>query len=543
MNTSNIKNIVMELLEENLIRGRGLFARSCIKAQAASLPFTAVFASLVAIINTKLPQIGELLLKRLVIQFRRAYRRNDKTQCIAATMFIAHLVNQRVAHEILSLQLLTLLLERPTDDSVEIAIGFMRESGAFLSEISPTPTHAIFELFRSILHDAKMDKRVQYMIEVLFQVRKDKFKDNLSIKPELDLVEEEDQITHYISLEDEVDPEDNLLVYKNDPNFIENEEKYSKIKEEILGDGEDEEEEEEEVEEANQTMQIQDQTNMNLTNLRKTIYLTLMSSADFEECCHKLCKIQLPPGHEIELCNMVIESCSQERTYLKFFGLIAERFCKIDPAWQEKYEICFEQVFVTIHRMETNRIRNIAKLFGHLLTSDSIFWDVLKIIRLTEADTTSASRIFIKVLFQELCETYGLKKFIVKMKENEECFVNCFPKDNPRDTRFAINFFTAIGLGGLTDDLREHLKNAPKLIMPQASVEHSDSESDSSLSSENNRTSYKRERSRSKSRSRSHSRERSRHYRRSRRSRSVSRSSRRSRRPRSNSSSGYSSSA
>ena len=25
-----------------------------------------------------------------------------------------------------------------------------------------------------------------------------------------------------------------------------------------------------------------------------------------------------------------------------------------------------------------------------------------------------------------------------------------FPRDNPRDTRFAINFFTAIGLGGLT---------------------------------------------------------------------------------------------
>jgi len=24
------------------------------------------------------------------------------------------------------------------------------------------------------------------------------------------------------------------------------------------------------------------------------------------------------------------------------------------------------------------------------------------------------------------------------------------PRDNPRDTRFAINFFTSIGLGGLT---------------------------------------------------------------------------------------------
>ena len=48
------------------------------KAQASSLPFTPVFAALVAIINTKLPQVGELLLTRLISQFRRAFKRNDK---------------------------------------------------------------------------------------------------------------------------------------------------------------------------------------------------------------------------------------------------------------------------------------------------------------------------------------------------------------------------------------------------------------------------------------------------------------------------------
>jgi len=28
-------------------------------------------------------------------------------------------------------------------------------------------------------------------------------------------------------------------------------------------------------------------------------------------------------------------------------------------------------------------------------------------------------------------------------------FEGLFPRDNPRDTRFSINFFTSIGLGGL----------------------------------------------------------------------------------------------
>lgn len=50
------------------------------RAQASSLPFTPIFASLIAIVNTKLPQIGELLLVRLISQFRRSYKRNDKVR-------------------------------------------------------------------------------------------------------------------------------------------------------------------------------------------------------------------------------------------------------------------------------------------------------------------------------------------------------------------------------------------------------------------------------------------------------------------------------
>lgn len=80
VNTSNIKHVVPELFAENLIRGRGLFCRSIMKAQAASLPYTPVFAALVAIINTKMPQVGELLVTRLASQFRRAFKRNDKVR-------------------------------------------------------------------------------------------------------------------------------------------------------------------------------------------------------------------------------------------------------------------------------------------------------------------------------------------------------------------------------------------------------------------------------------------------------------------------------
>jgi len=53
---------------------------------------------LLAVINTKLPEIGELLLKRVIFQFRRAYKRRDKIVATALVRFIAHLVNQQVSY-------------------------------------------------------------------------------------------------------------------------------------------------------------------------------------------------------------------------------------------------------------------------------------------------------------------------------------------------------------------------------------------------------------------------------------------------------------
>lgn len=57
---------------------RGLLSRSILQAQSASPIFTHVYAALVAIINSKFPNIGELILKRLILNFRKGYRRNDK---------------------------------------------------------------------------------------------------------------------------------------------------------------------------------------------------------------------------------------------------------------------------------------------------------------------------------------------------------------------------------------------------------------------------------------------------------------------------------
>lgn len=210
VNVKNIAAITRDLFKENIVRGRGLLCRSIIQAQATSPTFTHVYAALVSVINSKFPNIGELLLHRLTFEFKRSFRLNNKAKCISSTRFIAHLTNQRVAHEILALQILTLLVEKPTDDSVEVAIAFLKECGMKLQEVSSKGINAIFEMLKNILHEGKLDKRVQYMIEVAFQVRKDGFKDHVAITEDLELVEESDQFTHLLMLDEPTDKQDIL---------------------------------------------------------------------------------------------------------------------------------------------------------------------------------------------------------------------------------------------------------------------------------------------------------------------------------------------
>lgn len=112
-------------------------------------------------------------------------------------------------------------------------------------------------------------------------------------------------------------------IFKFDPNYLENEEKYKSIKAEILGEDSDDElgsEESSDDDEDEGTYPptcflfqkltgphsvaetkegIEDRTETNLVNLRRIIYLTIMNALNYEEAVHKLLKVQIQEGQEV----------------------------------------------------------------------------------------------------------------------------------------------------------------------------------------------------------------------------------------------------
>ena len=493
VNISNIQNITIELFHENLFKGKGLLVNSIMKAQISSPNFTSVYAALISIINSKIPDIGSLTIRRYIMSFRRSFKKNSKIQLFSTTKMIAHLINQQVNDSVLAFGILIILIEFISDDSIEVICNFLMECGQFLSENNPKETNKIFDNLRKVLEEGKVSKRVQYSIEKLFEMRKKNFEEFPSVIKELDLVPDEDKIIHQYFIDDENNEQNNLNKFQYDDNYEVNEKIWEEIKKGILGDEEEENqvnnitenlnkeitelakknienennitENNESEEDENENNQIVNFNNVDLIKLRKNIYLTIISTLDFQECVHKLLKLQIKEGQEIEIVNMIIECCIQERTYLRFHGLLSERLCKLKDSYKKNYENEFYEQYTKLHRLDTNKIRNLSKLYAHLLYTFAIDWKILSIIKLTVEDTTASSRIFIKFLFQEMAEDMGLEKLNDQLQERAlDDYSGIFCRDNPKNTIFVINFFTSIGLGALTDELREFRENAEKFI-------------------------------------------------------------------------------
>ncbi|KAK6622336.1 hypothetical protein RUM44_002147 [Polyplax serrata] len=155
---------------------------------------------------------------------------------------------------------------------------------------------------------------------------KDNFKDHEAVVESLDVVEEEDQFTHIIILEDPMQPEDILNVFKFDPQYIENEDKFKALSKEMVGEsGESGDESDESAiedsdedsndEENGRSELIIDRTETNLVCLGRTVYLTIYSNLDYEECVFKLMKMEFKPGQQVELCNVIFDCCCETRTF------------------------------------------------------------------------------------------------------------------------------------------------------------------------------------------------------------------------------------
>merc|ERR1712113_810835 len=150
---------------------------------------------------------------------------------------------------------------------------------------------------------------------------------------------------------------------------------------------------------------------------------------------------------------MIIECCAQEISYKNYYCLILRRFSLSCSEIQDLVERDFEKVYLNVHRMSITKILNIANLFGDLLSSQGIGFDVFTCVHLTKDATTSSQRIFLKGVFECIVQNIGLIKLREKIVSSSCSFAfsGVFPRHSRESLRYSMNFFLTLGLEGLVE--------------------------------------------------------------------------------------------
>ncbi|GAV29214.1 hypothetical protein PMKS-002696 [Pichia membranifaciens] len=533
VNKENIKILVIELFKLNLFRGRGALCKSIMNSQQLSTAYTDVYSSLVSVLNSKIPEVGSLLIRRLIVKYKILLRREDKEGCRAVVVFLSDLVIFHVCCLDLVMEIVLQLLQEPNDFRVEMVLEILITCGVELYDNESAWFDTVRNTLRNILSEDIVDSRSQFLIQSFFDTFNKKVEEEQAIDEDLDLVEESDCVVHKFSLKDRIQGDDQLDVFQYDKDYKQHNEKYNLLRKEILGsdveseaeeevddnsdfssdnEEDDKEEDDKETEDSKKlTVQIKDLTEQELTNYQKNVYLTVMSSMSPEEATHKLLRLPSidPSRKEYMLVDMIVKCCAQEKVYSKYYGIIGECLIVLSKAWSEAFQRLFKENYENCYKFETALLRNIGAFWGHMLASDKLGWECLSVVKLTEQDTTSSGRIFLKFVFLKILQENGINHLVERIEEPylEPFVVGIFPKTDAENLRFSINFFTAIGLGKLTERMRDSLEN---LAVEAEAIADVDDDSNSSRGRSRSRSSsyssYSSSRSGSYSRSRSASR-------------------------------------
>ncbi|KAH9311745.1 hypothetical protein KI387_026780 [Taxus chinensis] len=333
-------------------------------------------------------------------------------------------------------------------DEVQAAIELVEECGGLLKNYSPHCFDAISERFRAIL-EGEVAERTQVSIVRVFGVRRGN--DMFDGYPELDQQAHVcPGFTGLYAIQDDPEQEAELDVFNPDPQFLEHQRAYEELKAETDDSSEDNTREEE-------------------ANKRHALYSTIMTTFHYEQGAHEMLNRRIEPGREMELCIMVLECFNQGKTGLLYYARLGQRFGMLNKAYQENFDKCFLQRYSIAHTLKKNRVRNDATFFAHLLAMDALPWHCLAYIHLTEEDTTSSSLLFVKILFRILVDQLGMRMLSERLNDptmQESYNDSLFPKDNPNNSLFAINFWTSLGLGAITQSMRAYLDSEiPGLLM------------------------------------------------------------------------------
>ncbi|KAJ4494884.1 hypothetical protein C8J55DRAFT_466030 [Lentinula edodes] len=157
------------------------------------------------------------------------------------------------------------------------------------------------------------------------------------------------------------------------------------------------------------------------TDIRRSIFVVLMSSDDYVDACERLSQLNLTEVQQREIVRVVLHCCGNEKVYNPYYVLVCQHLCTISHSYKITLQYCLWDFFrdlgetnvggaevikglqegggdnFGVKSISSTRIKNIAKAYAWWIAKDSVTLAVLKPIDFTMLK--SQTQMFLQQLF------------------------------------------------------------------------------------------------------------------------------------------------
>ena len=140
------------------------------------------------------------------------------------------------------------------------------------------------------------------------------------------------------------------------------------------------------------------------TDIRKRVFIIIMSSNDYLEASHNLLKLKLHRKQMREVAVVIVQVCAQEEQFNKFYAYLAENIIRVDSNMKFSFQYALWDHFKQLESYPLRKVANLAKLLSFLINTKAMSLTSLRGIDIDVANEHQI--ILLKIVFKAFYSQY-----------------------------------------------------------------------------------------------------------------------------------------
>ncbi|KAJ7067055.1 hypothetical protein C8F01DRAFT_657335 [Mycena amicta] len=354
-------------------------------------------------------------------------------ECANLIVLISELYNFQVISCALVYDIIRGLLDTElTEFNVDLLLKIVRNSGQQLRQDDPSSLKDIIQTVQGKIsdHTETLSSRTKFMVETLSHLKNNKVKRNVTLNQGHDAVERMKKFLSGLGKNRQVMAHEPLRVSLQDLHSAESKGKWWLVGAAWGGDPLVDRQAEAAVAKSSDAkeemgesvlLKLARKQGMN-TDIRRSIFVVLMSSDDYVDACERLSQLNLTEVQQREIVRVLLHCCGNEKTYNPYYTLVCQHLCRSSHSYRITLQFCLwdflrglgeasvggaeviknlqDEDDFDVKSISSTRIRNVAKAYAWWIAKHCVTLAILKPVDFTALKSQSTA--FLKELFTQL---------------------------------------------------------------------------------------------------------------------------------------------